>query len=380
MIEAVITESDKIGEKQESINLPKNIRQIGDISKDKKIYIEDYTQSYIKQTVRNRVIPCMGVLFGNKVRYGSKTYIFINGAVEANKGIMRNDRVIITQSLKQEVLDEATKYYHNTNVTGWYYVSALENIEENMSILKAHIDNFQKKEGIFIHYNYEKDDVQVYANIYGKLTLLPGYYIYFERNKNMQDYMIDKLKPKTTESKEKDVTAYKIREKIKNKNVKKEHERLASATYAVATVLLVFAMTIGMNMMKNSEKINSVDNTINSIATTISEIGKAIIPEKESSTDTSAVEVMKLQGEVETETDTTTATQNEQISSDNESTNTEKVTSQEFVRTHTVKEGETIIAICKMYYGSDDKKTVLLQANNLSEDDKIYVGQELVIP
>lgn len=388
MIEAVVSELDKVKKEQDNINLPKNIRQIGDICKDKKIYIEDYTQSYIRQTVRNRVIPCMGILFGSRIRSGGKTYIFINAAIEANKGILRNDRVVITPSLKQEVIDEAIKYYHNTNVTGWYYVSALENIEENMSILKTHIDNFQKQEGIFIHYNYEKDDVQVYANSYGKLTLLAGYYIYFERNKNMQDYMIDTLKPTTTEIREKDNTDLKIREILKNKTTKKDHEKLASATYAVATMLLIFAMIIGMNMMNNSEKINSVDNTINSIATTISQIGKAIIPNDynkdydntQETSDTNAVSVMKLQGEVETETTLVDATKEDEQPNDNVDTNTEKVTSSEQMRIHTVKQGETIIAICKMYYGSDDKKTVLLQANNLNEDDKIYVGQELVIP
>ena len=57
MIEAVVSKSNNKDENQTNINLPKNLRQIGEISREKKIYIEDYTQSYIRQTVRNRMIP-----------------------------------------------------------------------------------------------------------------------------------------------------------------------------------------------------------------------------------------------------------------------------------------------------------------------------------
>ena len=398
MIEAVVSKSNNKDENKTNINLPKNLRQIGEISREKKIYIEDYTQSYIRQTVRNRMIPCMGVLLGSRIRDNGRKYIFVNGAVKADKGIMRNNRVIMTDTLKNEIQEEAARYYHNTSEVGWYYVSDQENIEENMSVLKNHIDNFQKKDGIFIHYNYEKDELTVYTCTLGTLTPLPGYYIYFEKNRNMQDYMIDNLIPATTESIDSDETSKKIREKIRYKQEEKEHERLMSAVYVMATMVLVLAAAFGMNIIKDSKRINSVDNTINSMATTISEIGKMIIPGSSGSgsvDEGETVEVMKLNGEVETETETSTEESESSTESDADtsindaqdtilhqsgSTNTENLTSQQEETLHTVKYGETITSICKKYYGTDDKKTVLMNMNNLSDEDKIYVGQTLIIP
>lgn len=404
MIEAVVSRNNKENDNQTNINLPKNLRQIGDISRDKKIYIEDYTQSYIRQTVRNRTIPCMGVLLGSRIRDGNRKYMFVNGAVKADKGIMRNNRVIMTDTMRLEIKEEAARYYHNTSEVGWYYVSDQENIEENMSVLKNHIDNYQKKDGIFIHYNYEKDELTVYTCALGVLTPLPGYYIYFEKNKNMQDYMIDNLIPATTESIYTDNTSKKIREKIREKQEEKEHEKIMSAMYVIATMVLVLAAAFGMNIIKDSRRINSVDSAISSMANTISEIGSIIMP-REQPTDNSeekAVEVMKLNGEVETETEESISesdTPTDDISSSKDTsqnnsnsntvqsalsqsgtTNTEKLTWNSDKTTHIVEYGETITSICKKYYGNDDKKTVLMDINNLKDEDKIYVGQTLIIP
>ena len=134
------------------------------------------------------------------------------------------------------------------------------------------------------------------------------------------------------------------------------------------------------------------------MATTIREIGKMIIPGSSGSgsvDEGETVEVMKLNGEVETETETSTEESESSTESDADtsindaqdtilhqsgSTNTENLTSQQEKTLHTVKYGETITSICKKYYGTDDKKTVLMNMNNLSDEDKIYVGQTLIIP
>ena len=43
------------------IRLPKNVRQIGDATEDKrKIYVEDFVMSFVKQTVKERGLPRPG--------------------------------------------------------------------------------------------------------------------------------------------------------------------------------------------------------------------------------------------------------------------------------------------------------------------------------
>ena len=42
--------------------------------------------------------------------------------------------------------------------------------------------------------------------------------------------------------------------------------------------------------------------------------------------------------------------------------------------------GDNLSKISKRYYGDANKYPVIAQANNLTDPDKIKVGQELVIP
>ncbi len=49
-------------------------------------------------------------------------------------------------------------------------------------------------------------------------------------------------------------------------------------------------------------------------------------------------------------------------------------------QTYTVQPGDNLSKISKRYYGDANKYPVIAQANNLTDPDKIKVGQELVIP
>ncbi len=50
------------------------------------------------------------------------------------------------------------------------------------------------------------------------------------------------------------------------------------------------------------------------------------------------------------------------------------------VITHTVKEGESLTGIAKIYYGSDERYIILSEYNNIPNPKKIEVGHKIVIP
>ena len=49
-------------------------------------------------------------------------------------------------------------------------------------------------------------------------------------------------------------------------------------------------------------------------------------------------------------------------------------------KTYTVKSGDTLSKIAKEFYGDAGKYMEIANANNISNPDKINVGQELIIP
>ena len=88
MIEIICNkdESDKnshhVKEGVTSIRRPKNIKQIGDVSSDKKIYIEDYVMTYLKKSPSGEDNVKYGVLLGDVKRAKGNVYIFVKGMVE----------------------------------------------------------------------------------------------------------------------------------------------------------------------------------------------------------------------------------------------------------------------------------------------------------
>ena len=50
------------------------------------------------------------------------------------------------------------------------------------------------------------------------------------------------------------------------------------------------------------------------------------------------------------------------------------------VTTHTVKDGESLTGIAKMYYGSDERYLILSEYNNIPNPKKIEAGQKIIIP
>lgn len=50
------------------------------------------------------------------------------------------------------------------------------------------------------------------------------------------------------------------------------------------------------------------------------------------------------------------------------------------VKTYVVKSGDTLSKIAKEFYGDAGKYMDIAKANNISNPDKINVGQELIIP
>jgi nucleoid-associated protein YgaU len=50
------------------------------------------------------------------------------------------------------------------------------------------------------------------------------------------------------------------------------------------------------------------------------------------------------------------------------------------VKSYVVKKGDTLMGICKYEYGDAQKYRQLMEANGLTDPDRIYEGQQLVIP
>jgi LysM repeat protein len=385
--------------KNTAIKRPKNIKQIGDVSSDKKIYIEDYAFSYIHSIAY--AAPSeeqAGVLLGKCERNESEECLFIKGVIKA-RAMEEGSRtgIYFDEKVWNGIYADVEKYFPNLEVVGWFAALPEVTIERMQYLKRLHLDNFagSMKTMYLISKAEKEEDFYLYEQ--GDLKKQKGYVCFYERNYEMQEYMLQKRGHRSVESPESDKVMKSIRTIIQEKEVSKQQKRNAVFMYGISSFMIVVVLVIGINLMNSYEKMKNLDQSINNIAIQMSNLG-------DNSTESAAevsgnvVSVNKLNGDVYPTKEDNTESRQETSSNDNSSIESketqQKQVSQETTAaepateaestvgydSYTVKTGDTIMSICKNYYGTVSKYSEVVAFNHLEDADKLYVGQEIKLP
>lgn len=201
MIE-VIYDKDKEKDKQESneknehevsvnLRLPKNIRQIGSPDGHKRIYMEDYVVTYLNYIARPGSTQARGaILLGESKKSDAGDVIFISGAVDAQNIEFDMDESEFTQEIWTEIYDQVKQFFPGLSVMGWFLSRMGFSTAINDKIEKMHVENFPGKDKVlFITDSLESEDA-FYMYEHGQLVKQKGYYIYYEKNEAMQNYIM----------------------------------------------------------------------------------------------------------------------------------------------------------------------------------------------
>lgn len=431
MIEMVYKGKD--GTEKDEKKLPKNVRQIGEAGRGKRIYLEDYAVTYLHQTEA-------AVLLGEAWEKDGIRYIFVHGAVSVEDPEFGAD-------IWETVYRDVREYFPDSEVLGWSMQSSEQPEESDQKISRIFKMHFDREDTVLLIYDpAEKEDI-LFAEENGVLKKAGGYYVYYDKNKSMQEYMVCKNAGKSVE-KEENVTDKAIRsfrkmsEEKKDRQGKKEAKETAKETtkqprnirflYAASTFLVLTILIIGVTMINNYDKMKDMEMALSSMAqsTELSAAVNARIEETaDSRKEAPAEETARETGrEEETETETAVpdteaaaevspqdevqsasaqedlgqaaqgketlakekndvtlsdADNSAQTSDEGKAADAKAAASAE-VRPHqafyTVKNGDTLMDICRMYYGTDEKLDDLCAFNDITDPNSIVPGQKIKLP
>ena len=79
------------------MEIPRNIRQIGDIDRDLSLYLEDYVTTFIEK-MRRKNRECVGILLGRQTKEQDSPCLFVRGAVLAENYEVEDGRIFMTAS------------------------------------------------------------------------------------------------------------------------------------------------------------------------------------------------------------------------------------------------------------------------------------------
>lgn len=288
MIEVVYKEQKQEANAGENIfHVPRNIRQIGLAGGNVRIYIEDYVYTFLgrlaDQKSHSKEVCGIAVFTGETKWDSGITYIFIRGALIAEDMEVTAEHIEFSEKIWEKIQENQIKYFPDQEVTGWFFSRPQMYLEAGELLTQVHLRHFGGEKVLMLMEPTEREDAFfLYEN--GAMAKQRGYYIYYEKNPQMQEYMIEKKQELTREETEKveDEAVISFRKIIRNKKVEKtgktgkteeepqkEMEHTSVFSYAATACLILALLAVGNGFYRNYKKIQ--DRSIESSATVISD-------------------------------------------------------------------------------------------------------------
>ena len=403
---------------EEPFGLPRNIRQIGLVRDDYKIYMEDYVYTFLVRLARSEnaageTKARVAVLTG-EIKWRSQTaYLFIKGAVMAEDMDAAPDHIDFSGEKWNQIQEEQKKYFEDQEIVGWFFSQPQFVLKVSELMTKIHMKYFGGEKVLMLMEPLEREDAFFHYENNG-MVHLGGYYLYYEKNPGMQTYMIDKnekLQPEVQEHYE-DQAVKDFRKIITDKKeTKKESAAPSVFSYGLTACLAIAVLSVGVNFYRGYQKTTQSGKEAATVSSVIVEeitpsptvrVEETVTPTIKKEISQTPVTVKKT--ETETKSDKTRQIPASKVENAENADKTEQIYQQEAderkakkrVReaaekenreaagtaheSYVIQPGDTLFQICMDRYGSVEAISQICQLNGMSADEIIYPGQVIVLP
>ena len=245
--------------KEKETALPKNIRQIGEIRGAEKICIEDYVMTCIHKKEPQEKDGYLGIFYGEQRKEEDGIYLFLRGILEIPDGE--------EEAVKKELEEQKEKYFPDWDVQGCCVIGQYPT--ERMKLAEK-----LNPMSMQLIYHLQEQEENLYWTVEGCYKKLRGYFVFYEQNRRMQQYLADEFKEDRVEKESIPDKAIKsFREKVRIKGEKRTGSmlKLASAFFVVAALVIgAIAVTRMDDIRKNqagSYQMNTEENEADRIYT-----------------------------------------------------------------------------------------------------------------
>ena len=352
---------------------PKNVRQIGNVSDEPKIYVEDYVDTYLNQLRERAAEEPVGVMLtGEILIQEGQAVVYASGAIRMKEIEVNGTEIVIGEDTFKELEEERKQYFPSSDAVGWCLIENGHPMGQNRQIAKIHEKSFAKSDTVFIWKDAVDNEEVYYAYKYGELMQMGGHYIYYEKNPNMQNYMISTRKKIGVTPSEvvEDRAAKDFRSVVRERMEDKEQRQSSRLVYVTSALLVVVVLAIGISTVNNFTKMEAVQSSLESLSQSASktESQTGTVNEGEDG----ALEANGIIGDGKAKdkeasggTVPETSTVQEQLSDEDY---------------YVVRKGDTLDSISVKVYGDASHVEALCKMNGLSDGNLIYIGQKLLLP
>lgn len=207
--------------------LPKNMCCVGRVECNKKVFVEEYVVSFLKEVVKKESEPQMIVFYGDGFEKDGCKYFFLKGAAghKASGEVFGKIDEIFFQTVGK-------KYFSEWKGIGWYRTRGRNECKDVLQILR----------------NIHEQD-------FGDIN---GYYIYFEKNMAMEDYLLQCRKKNDT-----DVTSVKREKNVLHKKRKISPIIAMQILNMISLCILIICCIIAVTTLNQYDKMKHLERTVN---------------------------------------------------------------------------------------------------------------------
>ena len=363
---------------EKGFDTPARVKQMGGVESKIKIFMEDYVYTYLYQYGRSGGgKEKLAVLVGRHFVVNGQETVVISGMIQAKETVQENGAERFTDKTWEHIGEQMQKYFKGMSIVGWVHCQPGFGAFLMAKDEGFHREYFKEKwQVLYVLDTVDKLDTFYICNEEETgLRQARGYFVYYDKNREMQDYMLENsmVKPKETQVQEEQEiatvlmderrerrkptqeerldAAQDIRRVLKKreqaaKQAKKEHDRLLAA---VSCVLCVVCVSLGIAMWQSLDRLQMVEQELMAMQSSYQTLAE----------DFAGVKVQSVFAVQQTDMAEEKA---------------------EMTKKYIVEGGDSLGYISRKFYGDNEGIERIMAANGLENADMIYEGQTLWIP
>ena len=405
-----------------------SVRPMGDTDCDYVIYLEDYVYTYIYQYA-NTDLSCehSAAIIGEY--YPESREMIICGIMPIDKDKLSTVDEWINEEAVEALQEEKESYFQGAKILGWLHMQPGYGTMLTMKEVKAHREIFDREGTLLLlvdpinkietFYVYEDDTLKEQS----------GYYMYYDKNPCMQQYMLDRPFISVEKEETEDDVVNQFREIGKIRKKEYEHKKKMNLTVVAASIALLALSAVILKMNDQNAKINGLQAELAQMSSKEAATGQDVstsgedanaqfvfnpegaidaatpdvtiidrtgeeanAPKEEVTADKVVEEVVEEVAQEkpaeEKPAEETPVTNEEQVDIAEEAATTNKegeqaveaATQEEDYITYVVQEGDSLRKISFDHYQTELRTKEIIALNEIENGDDIYVGQKLKLP
>lgn len=374
--------------------LPNNVRQVGETMQGTRFFIEDYVMTFLRKNIEEKREEGLVVFVGKKGIQSARGCVFIYGAIPVECAVSTGADALDSHKWK-EIYQTVQEYFPQGEIFGFGCGVGIWNSQIDESIRKIQKEHFCADNRLFFLADLGEKEEKVFSYEKEELRELSGYVVFFDKNTQMQEYMLSRNPSKSFEGEYCDEVTKNIRDVIQKKSENAEYKRVA--TYGMSVMLFLLSAIGAVLLFQSTQRIRNLQETIETLSNAAGSVATESAIENGAAITVEATETPKVSHSIQDkEKKVVTSKPKKTIKPESKSTKkpvamiTPTITRKPATAQPTkkavynagyrVKAGDTLSQIVWRQYHNMECMALVKKVNRIDDGDKIKEGQYLLLP